>query len=52
MLLAYDFGTYLTHRLSHAVPFLWSFQVHHSAETLNPLTFFASIRLRRLFGLD
>ena len=39
MLLAYDFGTYLTHRLSHAVPFLWSFhRVHHSAETLNPLT--------------
>ena len=39
MVLAYDFGTYLTHRLSHALPVLWSFhRVHHSAETLNPLT--------------
>lgn len=39
LLLAYDFGTYLTHRLSHSVPVLWAFhRVHHSAETLNPLT--------------
>lgn len=39
MVLAYDLGTYVTHRLSHALPVLWSFhRVHHSAETLNPLT--------------
>ena len=39
LVLAYDFGTYLTHRLSHRVPLLWAFhRVHHSAEELNPLT--------------
>lgn len=39
LLLAFDFGTYVTHRLSHQVPFLWAFhRVHHSAEELNPLT--------------
>ncbi len=39
LLLAMDFGTYVTHRLSHQVPVLWAFhRVHHSAEELNPLT--------------
>lgn len=39
LILAYDFGTYVTHRLSHRVPLLWAFhRVHHSAEELNPLT--------------
>ena len=39
LVLAYDLGTYVTHRMSHAVPLLWAFhRVHHSAETLNPLT--------------
>ena len=39
LLLAMDFGTYVTHRLSHQMPLLWAFhRVHHSAEELNPLT--------------
>lgn len=39
LLLAYDFGTYVTHRLSHQLPVLWAFhRLHHSAEELNPLT--------------
>jgi sterol desaturase/sphingolipid hydroxylase (fatty acid hydroxylase superfamily) len=39
LFLAYDLGTYLTHRLSHMIPALWAFhRVHHSAEELNPLT--------------
>ena len=34
-----DFGYYLFHRASHAIPALWAFhKVHHSAETLTPLT--------------
>jgi sterol desaturase/sphingolipid hydroxylase (fatty acid hydroxylase superfamily) len=39
LITAYDFVTYLTHRLQHEVPILWAFhRVHHSAEQLNPLT--------------
>jgi sterol desaturase/sphingolipid hydroxylase (fatty acid hydroxylase superfamily) len=39
LLLALDFGTYVSHRLSHQVPLLWAFhRLHHSAEELNPLT--------------
>ncbi len=39
LFLAYDLGTYVTHRLSHEVPLLWAFhRVHHSAPTLNPVT--------------
>lgn len=39
LLLAFDLGTYVTHRLSHQVPVLWAFhRLHHSAEELNPLT--------------
>ena len=39
LFLAFDLGTYITHRLSHQVPVLWAFhRLHHSAEELNPLT--------------
>jgi sterol desaturase/sphingolipid hydroxylase (fatty acid hydroxylase superfamily) len=39
--LAYDFGRFAAHSLLHDVPILWEFhKVHHSAETLNPLTTF------------
>lgn len=34
-----DFARYLLHRLLHTVPWLWAFhKVHHSAETMTPLT--------------
>lgn len=36
-----DLSRYVLHRLLHSVGFLWRFhQVHHSAEVLNPLTFY------------
>lgn len=36
-----DFTRYWLHRWLHTVPFLWRFhRVHHTAETLNPLTFY------------
>ncbi len=36
-----DLGVYLTHLWMHKSPFLWHFhKVHHSAETLNPMTLF------------
>ena len=36
-----DFTRYWLHRLLHTVPFLWKIhEVHHSAEVLNPLTFY------------
>ena len=36
-----DFTRYWLHRLLHTVPFLWRIhEVHHSAEVLNPLTFY------------
>ena len=39
--LAYEFGYWLDHYLKHRVPFLWAFhKVHHSAESLSPLTNF------------
>lgn len=39
--LAYEFAYWLDHMLSHKVPALWAFhKVHHSAETLSPLTVF------------
>jgi sterol desaturase/sphingolipid hydroxylase (fatty acid hydroxylase superfamily) len=41
LFLAYEFGYWLNHYLSHRVPFLWEFhKVHHSAEVLTPLTNF------------
>jgi sterol desaturase/sphingolipid hydroxylase (fatty acid hydroxylase superfamily) len=39
--LAYDFGRFVAHSMLHDVPVLWEFhKVHHSAETLNPITTF------------
>jgi sterol desaturase/sphingolipid hydroxylase (fatty acid hydroxylase superfamily) len=39
--LAYEFGYWLNHYLSHKVSVLWEFhKVHHSAESLSPLTNF------------
>ncbi len=41
LFLAYEFGYWLDHWLSHHVPALWAFhKVHHSAETLSPVTNF------------
>jgi len=35
----FDFGYYVTHRLSHETKLLWPFhKLHHSAEVLTPLT--------------
>lgn len=37
---ASDFTSYWVHRIHHETPWLWPFhKVHHSAETLTPLTF-------------
>ncbi|MDP3175857.1 MAG: sterol desaturase family protein [Phenylobacterium sp.] len=39
--LAYEFGYWLDHYLSHKIPMLWEFhKVHHTAEVLSPLTVF------------
>jgi len=48
-----DFTRYFLHRLMHAVPLLWRFhRVHHSAEVLNPLTFYRVHPVENiLFGL-
>jgi sterol desaturase/sphingolipid hydroxylase (fatty acid hydroxylase superfamily) len=41
MFVAYEFGYWLDHYLSHSVPFLWEFhKVHHTAEVLTPVTNF------------
>ncbi len=41
MWLAYEFAYFADHWLSHKWPVLWAFhKVHHSAETLSPLTIF------------
>ena len=41
LFLAYEFGYWFNHWLSHKVPLLWEFhKVHHSAEVLTPLTNF------------
>jgi sterol desaturase/sphingolipid hydroxylase (fatty acid hydroxylase superfamily) len=47
-----DFTRYLLHRLMHQNTFLWRFhQLHHSAEVLNPLTFYRVHPLENvLFG--
>lgn len=38
---AFEFGYWLDHYLSHRIPFLWEFhKVHHTAESLSPLTNF------------
>ena len=48
-----DFTRYWLHRLMHRIPFLWRFhRVHHSAEVLNPLTFYRIHPVENiLFGL-
>ncbi|HIQ28099.1 MAG TPA: fatty acid hydroxylase family protein [Sulfurovum sp.] len=48
-----DLSRYWLHRLMHSVPILWRFhRVHHSAEVLNPLTFYRVHPLENiLFGL-
>ena len=48
-----DFTRYWLHRLMHTVPLLWRFhKVHHSAEVLNPLTFYRVHPVENLlFGL-
>jgi len=39
LLMSNDLAMYWNHRVSHAVPVLWSFHsVHHTAEVLTPLT--------------
>jgi sterol desaturase/sphingolipid hydroxylase (fatty acid hydroxylase superfamily) len=41
LFLAFEFGYWLHHYLSHRVPLLWEFhKVHHTAEVLTPLTVF------------
>jgi len=41
LFVAYEFGYWIDHYLSHNVPFLWEFhKVHHTAEVLTPLTNF------------
>ena len=40
VVLANDFTTYWVHRLHHEIPVFWPFhKLHHSAETLTPITF-------------
>lgn len=48
-----DLTRYWLHRLMHTVPLLWRFhRVHHSAEVLNPLTFYRVHPVENvLFGL-
>ena len=48
-----DLSRYWLHRLMHSIKFLWRFhKVHHSAEVLNPLTFYRVHPLESfLFGL-
>lgn len=41
LFLVYELAYWIDHYLSHQVPFLWEFhRVHHTAETLTPLTVF------------
>lgn len=48
-----DFTRYWLHRWMHASDFLWQFhKVHHSAENLNPLTFYRTHPVENLlFGI-
>lgn len=48
MFLAYEFGYWFNHWLSHKVPMLWEFhKVHHTAEVLTPVTNF---RVHPVYG--
>jgi sterol desaturase/sphingolipid hydroxylase (fatty acid hydroxylase superfamily) len=41
LFLAYEFGYWINHYLSHRIPFLWEFhKVHHAATVLTPITVF------------
>jgi len=41
LFLAYEFAYWVDHYLKHRIPLLWEFhRVHHTAETLSPLTVF------------
>src|SRR5262249_28270797 len=41
LFLAYEFGYWINHYLSHRVPIMWEFhRVHHTATVLTPLTLF------------
>jgi sterol desaturase/sphingolipid hydroxylase (fatty acid hydroxylase superfamily) len=41
MFVAYEFAYWLDHYLKHEIPLLWEFhRVHHTAETLTPVTVF------------
>lgn len=41
LFLAYEFGYWLQHWMCHRIPALWAFhKVHHTAETLSPVTTF------------
>ncbi|MEA2110799.1 MAG: sterol desaturase family protein [Campylobacterota bacterium] len=53
LFLVSDFTRYWLHRLMHSIPLLWRFhRVHHSAEVLNPLTFYRIHPVENfLFGL-
>ena len=53
LFVASDFTRYWLHRAMHTVPLLWRFHaVHHSAERLNPLTFYRVHPVENLlFGL-
>lgn len=48
-----DLSRYWLHRAMHEIPFLWAFhKVHHSAEVLNPVTFYRVHPVENgLFGL-
>ncbi len=46
-----DFGTFVTHSLSHKLPLLWEFhKVHHSAEVLTPITIYRKHPVYSLVG--
>lgn len=53
LFIAGDFTRYWLHRALHTVPLLWEFhKVHHSAETLTPVTFYRVHPVENiLFGL-
>jgi creatinine amidohydrolase/Fe(II)-dependent formamide hydrolase-like protein/sterol desaturase/sphingolipid hydroxylase (fatty acid hydroxylase superfamily) len=50
LLVALDFGVFITHYLQHKVPALWEFhKVHHSAEVLTPITVYRMHPVDTLF---
>ena len=45
-----DLSRYLLHRALHRIPILWAFhEIHHSAETLTPLTIFRTHPIEAIF---